>query len=423
MNRCLHIAVSVLVFLSHSSQSSFSAPPPSLDQRLVGNVYGRETDALTSFPIEGAEIALFDQPLAKFTAGTTVRTDRGNFTLPDLQSAVRRGTTTARGEFLINFVPTPFPFKPYTVIVRAKGHRSLVLDQVRVYPGAAMALRVDCPLPPGSEAEATVFFAGDPALPVKYRHEERLPILPPKPAQIAPPRLAALSHTVFATREGLVGGTTANGHIIQLRDHFVALPSRRALNPDDQTDDFLVELEVGAKTVRAPVWDVGPWNTRDDYWNPAAVRELWTDLAEGTPESQVAYLNDYNAGHDQFGRDVLNPAGIDLADGTFWDDLGLSNNEWVSVAYLWRPGVVVGQRVRATTALNVRSTPAGSLIGTVPAGSVGAITGGPQGAWFNQCFYVWWVIRWDGVSLSGWSVENWLILAPTAARPTWSHYR
>jgi len=34
-------------------------------------------------------------------------------------------------------------------------------------------------------------------------------------------------HRVFATREGLVGGTTANGHVITDRDLFVALPSRR----------------------------------------------------------------------------------------------------------------------------------------------------------------------------------------------------
>lgn len=41
----------------------------------------------------------------------------------------------------------------------------------------------------------------------------------------------AHTYRVFATREGLVGGTTANGHVIRERDHFVALPSRRGLSP------------------------------------------------------------------------------------------------------------------------------------------------------------------------------------------------
>ena len=32
---------------------------------------------------------------------------------------------------------------------------------------------------------------------------------------------------------------------------------------------------------------------------------------------------------------MLNPAGIDLADGMFWDALGLTDNAWVTVDYLW----------------------------------------------------------------------------------------
>jgi hypothetical protein len=42
---------------------------------------------------------------------------------------------------------------------------------------------------------------------------------------IGPP----LRYRIFATREGLVGGTTANGHVVTDNDQFVALPSRRAL--------------------------------------------------------------------------------------------------------------------------------------------------------------------------------------------------
>jgi len=85
----------------------------------------------------------------------------------------------------------------------------------------------------------------------------------------------------------------------------------------------------------APVWDVGPWNTKDDYWNASSVRQSWKNLAQGKPEAQAAYQNGYNGGKDQFGRKVGNPAGIDLADGTFWDGLKLTDNSWVTVTYLW----------------------------------------------------------------------------------------
>jgi hypothetical protein len=148
-----------------------------------------------------------------------------------------------------------------------------------------------------------------------------------------------LTFRVYATRIGLVGELTANGHTIQQRDHFAALPSRRGLSPLD-SGDYTVRVctTSGGRCEYAPVWDVGPWNTRDDYWNPSAVRENWKDLPQGRPEAQAAYQSGYNGGRDQFGRTVLNPAGIDLADGTFIDGLQLTTNAWVDVAYLWTGG-------------------------------------------------------------------------------------
>jgi hypothetical protein len=146
------------------------------------------------------------------------------------------------------------------------------------------------------------------------------------------------SFRVFATREGLVGARTANGHVIHERDHFVALPSRRGLAPRD-SGDYTVKICAGnGRCEWAPVWDVGPWNTTDDYWNPSGDRQSWPDLPQGRPQAQAAYDDGYHDGLDQFGRAVLNPAGIDLADGTFWDGLGLRDNSWVTVTYLWADG-------------------------------------------------------------------------------------
>ena len=147
---------------------------------------------------------------------------------------------------------------------------------------------------------------------------------------------AELAFTVFATREGLVGGTTANGHTIISHDHFVALPSGRSLSPAN-TGDFSVRVcsSSTGRCAYAPVWDVGPWNTRDDYWNPSSIRQNWQTLPQGLPEAQAAFEDGFNGGLDQFGRQVLNPAGIDLADGTFLDGLKLVNNGFVTVDYLW----------------------------------------------------------------------------------------
>jgi hypothetical protein len=153
----------------------------------------------------------------------------------------------------------------------------------------------------------------------------------------APQAMAATSRSyrVYATREGLVGGTTANGHVIASKDHFVALPSARVLNPQGRTDySVQVCYSRSGRCVVAPVWDIGPWNEHDDYWNPSAQRERFNDLPPGKPEAQAAYQDGYNGGRDGFGRAVGNPAGIDLADGTF-ADVGLTDNDWVDVTYLW----------------------------------------------------------------------------------------
>lgn len=155
-------------------------------------------------------------------------------------------------------------------------------------------------------------------------------------APVISPRIAAasLSYQVYATREGLVGGTTANGHVIQPSDHFVALPSGSALSPKG-SGTYSVQVCGPARCETAPVWDIGPWNTRDDYWD--ASRAEFTNLPQGEPEAQAAYQSGYNGGLDQFGRHVSNPAGIDLADGTFYN-VGLNDNGWVTVTYLWTGG-------------------------------------------------------------------------------------
>ncbi|WP_329051047.1 hypothetical protein OG738_03145 [Amycolatopsis sp. NBC_01488] len=168
---------------------------------------------------------------------------------------------------------------------------------------------------------------------------------------------AALTYKVYATREGLVGEKTANGHIIASRDHFVALPSGRGLAPKG-TGDYSVRVckTDNSRCEYAPVWDVGPWNTKDDYWNPASVRAEYKDLPQGQPEAYAAYHNGYNGGKDDLGYKVGNPAGIDLGDGVFYDGLAMSDNGNVNVTYLWTGSGPTGVVSTAGDPMNVRAT-------------------------------------------------------------------
>lgn len=205
-----------------------------------------------------------------------------------------------------------------------------------------------------------------------------------------------LSYPVFATREGLVGGTTANGHKITPRDHFVALPSRRGLASRNGGEYSVRVCAANGRCAWAPIWDVGPWNTRDDYWAMPGVRQEWHDLPQGKPASQAAYQDGYNNGRDQFGRKVANPAGIDLADGTFWDGLQLKNNTWVTVTYQWTSAGPAGYVRTPGDTLNVRTAPTSQspIIGLagnyaqvrvecVAAGEQVAGTQGTTNAWYR----------------------------------------
>jgi hypothetical protein len=166
-----------------------------------------------------------------------------------------------------------------------------------------------------------------------------------------------LTYRVYGTREGLSGRTTANGHVITDRDHFVALPSGKALAPKG-TGNYSVRVcrTDGSKCEYAPVWDVGPWNEQDDYWNPASVRTKFKDLPQGQPEAYAAYTNGYNGGKSGLGNKVQNPAGIDLADGIFWDGLGMSDNGNVNVSYLWTGSGPTGVVSTAGDPMNVRAS-------------------------------------------------------------------
>jgi hypothetical protein len=300
-----------LVACSWSAVLAHPLDSPVNENEYVGNVVGSVVDARTREGIQNATVILIGQPWHSLSSIWT--TDLRNSLIA---SSSRRANTDGRGQFLINHVPTPYPFKAYTVIAVAPGYNLQVFDYVPVLPGAVMSLECQFALTQGKA-------------PYRYSHENNLRI----PSRSLPDSKDGAM--VFATREGLVGRTTANGHVVRPRDRFVALPSRRSLSGKGRRE-FQVRLTHKGKSVVAPVWDIGPWNVRDDHWSLSSQRERWRDLPQGLPQAQAAFQDGYNGGKDEFGRQVKNPAGIDLADGLFWDDLQMRDNDWIKVDYLWR---------------------------------------------------------------------------------------
>jgi hypothetical protein len=151
---------------------------------------------------------------------------------------------------------------------------------------------------------------------------------PAQPTASSPAPLAEsaanVTFRVHATREGLVGGTTSSGHVITPNDHFVALPCTCALNK-------YVRLSFNGKSQVVPVYDVGPWNNKDDYWMPSDQR-YFKGLPRGVPQATAAYTDKHNNGQSGMGDVVTNPTGVDIGDGT-WYELGLTDT--VDITFLW----------------------------------------------------------------------------------------
>jgi len=336
------------LLLFAGAASVLAADAPVREKDYVGNVYGTVTDAETGRPVVGAEVMLVDRPLGRrqTAEGFAAPSNKGIVIIPKEAIAPRFNVlTNSAGEFLLAGVPTPYPYKPYTVIATAPGYDSTIVDYIPVLPGAMMELNVAFALTKG-KSQTTVFDGSDADAPIRYGHSRMDERVAPAPASghlgpfaVAPTSASSsLTLTVYATQEGKIGHATSNGHIIQAGDNFVALPSRRALSSPNG-HEFEVQISYNNKTVTAPVWDVGPWNTADDYWNPSNIREAWSNLALGMPEAQAAYQNGYNGKASSCCSSVTNPAGIDLGSGTA-SALGFktSASNWVSVAYLWTTG-------------------------------------------------------------------------------------
>lgn len=304
-----------------------STPQPA--RVLYGNIYGVIYAAGTGLPVSGAQVQVRDSCAEAFVLGEAV--------------------SGKDGAYLVNAIPIAGSSRSVTVCIKADGLDPVIVEDALILPGALMALQIDLRLTgigipslvKGREISEIVIVNN-------FRHELRqTQDFVPSPASSE--GLAShdyednLQLTVFATRLGMVGATTANGHVIREGDHFVALPSLDVLC-ERGGYEYEVRVEYHGYVETAPVWDVGPWNTHDNYWEEERYRTIYDYLADGgyagglgqgMPEAEAAYEHHFYSGRDEFGRIVTDPSGIDLADGTFRDGLGMRDDDWVTVSYLW----------------------------------------------------------------------------------------
>lgn len=141
----------------------------------------------------------------------------------------------------------------------------------------------------------------------------------------------APTYRLRVTRQGMVGGRTANGHIIKRGDMFVSLPSWTSLSSKGGKE-YMVRLSANGKSVVVPVMDVGPWNRHDNFWDTDRAR--YKDLPVGWPEDHAAYYENYNRRRAETGW-VRFPSAVDVADGAYWA-LGLDGGQAVmDVTFLW----------------------------------------------------------------------------------------
>lgn len=329
------ILLTISILLTTVSVSDAAAGEPTA-RRLYGNVYGRITDRNTDAPTVGAEVILSTSTAAEIKTALAASKP---------VTAVKKTLSGPDGRFLISGVPIHGNTQKYTLLITHAQKDPVLISQMPVLPGALMSLNVTCRMSEEGLIQSFTGTARNETVVIRYRHileTRKRPLIPPPPVRSQTVE-EPLALNLYATREGLVGHTTANGHVIKKRDRFVALPSTSVLCTLGG-NEFQVELQFNGRSVIAPVWDIGPWNIHDNYWDPEQKRQIYGNLkhggetgglGQGIPEAQAAFQSDFNSGKDEFSRLVSNPAGIDLADGTFWDDLGLTDNDWITVRFLW----------------------------------------------------------------------------------------
>ena len=83
---------------------------------------------------------------------------------------------------------------------------------------------------------------------------------------------------------------------------------------------------------------------------------MWRKLPRCKPQAQAAYFRDFNRGKDQFGREVLNPAGVDLTPRRRpqHGPEESTRTTWVRVHFPWVQTVAEGRPLYASRCSRIR---------------------------------------------------------------------
>ena len=223
---------------------------------------------------------------------------------------------------------------------------------------------------------------------------------------------------------------------------FASLGNVTALNAANCGPGYALDLDYrvaltldNGRSATIPVEEVGPWNLDDNWWNPTSgtprPRRLFRDLPTGKPEAQAAFYDDYNLrtnctdlqhnptarsdGADQFGRCVLNPAGIDLSVAAA-AQLGLGNleNAWLTVTFLWEPANSTYNPVTPARILDTRDGTGSAAAPLGPGETIDVAAAGVGGVPASDVLAV--VVNVTAVDMVG--PETFLTVYPTgSARP------
>ncbi len=341
MKKFVYFLISFIFFNMCKNIGGIKGKP--MDSKdFVGNVAGSVINKKTGLPIQNAIIYLLNE---KKNTGKEIKKIE-NYFAQHSNNFIPMRITDKKGNFLINYVPTPDSGMTYQLIIEAQGFVGQIVDSLFVPPGASLSPTLVFSLEKG---DATLFrHISNKELDTMLINKNKKRVNQ-STKNNGRDRILSIAPFIYATREGLVGRTTSNGHVIQPNDHFCALPSTSVIDQDGYST-FSVNIYYGSKEIdNVPIWDVGPQNEHDDYWEPEDSRNIYNYLTHGgqkglgqyVPEIDAAYLNNYNDGYSgqmskaPDGQPAYNPAGIDLADGTFYD-LGLNDNEYIQVVYNWQ---------------------------------------------------------------------------------------
>ncbi len=130
---------------------------------------------------------------------------------------------------------------------------------------------------------------------------------------------------VKATREGIIGGKTSTGYIIDTIVPFVALPAFAALR-----QWIYVRNPVNGIIMLALILDVGPWNVNDNAYifQPATVYSSGIAWKKNPDDKGIRPQSE--SGLDVSHNGKTNGAGIDLSEKV-WNELKMTDNfevEW-----------------------------------------------------------------------------------------------